>query len=80
MERGEVEMGIVYKTDALISRHVQIVGVFPEISHKPIVYPISRIANNEDDKNSVKAEKFIEFLKTSEAIKIFRHHGFETLQ
>jgi len=41
VERGECEVGIVYKTDALISRKVKIIGTFPANSHSPIVYPLA---------------------------------------
>ncbi len=40
VERGEASCGIVYATDARISRHVNVVGWFPEGAHPPIVYPI----------------------------------------
>jgi molybdate transport system substrate-binding protein len=34
-------LGIVYETDAKIDPAVKIVGVFPEDSHPPIVYPVA---------------------------------------
>jgi len=33
VERGECDVGIVYKTDALISKKVKVIGTFPENSH-----------------------------------------------
>ena len=41
VERGECDVGIVYKTDALISQKVKIIGTFPADSHHPIIYPIA---------------------------------------
>jgi len=38
VELGEVEMGIVYKTDALKSEKVKIVAEIPEGLHSPIVF------------------------------------------
>ena len=37
--RGEVPLGIVYTTDALVDPKVRIVDTFPETSHAPITYP-----------------------------------------
>ena len=38
--RGEVPMGIVYRTDALAEPKVRVVDAFPPESHAPIVYPM----------------------------------------
>ncbi len=72
VERGEVEMGIVYETDALISKHVRIVGQFPEKSHSPLVYPIALIAANQ----TPLAAQFLQFLQTPEVLKIYTQNGF----
>ena len=39
--RSEAPLGIVYETDAKIDPGVKIVGVFPEDSHPPIIYPVA---------------------------------------
>lgn len=39
--RGEAPLGIVYETDAAIEPGVRVVGIFPENSHAPIVYPVA---------------------------------------
>ena len=39
--RQEAPLGIVYETDAKIDPGVKIVGVFPENSHPPIIYPLA---------------------------------------
>src|SRR5579863_923 len=41
VDRGEAMLGIVYETDALVDKHVRVVGAFPATSHLPIVYPIA---------------------------------------
>jgi len=41
VSRGEAPFGIVYRTDAVADRGVRIVGVFPENSHPPIIYPVA---------------------------------------
>ena len=42
--RGETPIGIVYATDAQVEPGVKVVGVFPESSHPPIVYPVAAVA------------------------------------
>ena len=37
-ELGEVPAAIVYRTDAMKSSKIKIIGTFPETSHKPITY------------------------------------------
>ncbi len=39
VERGDVDAGIVYRTDALASGKVAVAGMVPRSSHAPIVYP-----------------------------------------
>jgi len=72
VERGEAPYGIVYATDAIASKAVRTVGVFPDASHPPITYPIARLAasTNRD------AEGFRLFLISAQGRAIFRHYGF----
>ncbi len=49
VETGAAPLGIVFATDAQGSRRVQVVGVFPEDSHPPIVYEIARVAGAPGD-------------------------------
>ena len=39
--RGEAPLGLVYQTDAASDPNVKIVGIFPENTHPPIIYPIA---------------------------------------
>jgi molybdate transport system substrate-binding protein len=74
VERGECEVGIVYKTDALISQKVKIIGTFPADSHHPIIYPFALTKQGEKNANAIQFEKFI---KTSpQAKSIFQKYGF----
>ena len=41
VERAESPYGIVYSTDAQVSKQVKTVGVFPADSHKPVAYPVA---------------------------------------
>ena len=74
VERGECDVGIVYKTDALISRKVKIIGIFPANSHSPIVYPLALTKQGQKNKEAVQFEKFIKSSKQAKAI--FQKYGF----
>ncbi|VEP17373.1 putative ABC transporter substrate-binding lipoprotein YvgL [Hyella patelloides LEGE 07179] len=70
---GNVDAGIVYRTDAQVSDNVQIVATAPETSHSPVIYPIAVM---KDSDNSEAATQLIEFLTTPEAQAVFKEHGF----
>lgn len=72
VERGEAPLGIVYATDAAISKKVKVVGVFPADSHPPIVYPASLVAGQA----TPAAKNFLAFLKTPQAKAVFEKYGF----
>lgn len=72
--RGEAPLGIVYETDAKIEPGVKIVGVFPDDSHAPIVYPVALTANAKPE-----AASYLAFLRTQAAKSIFEHYGFSFL-
>lgn len=74
VERGECEVGIVYKTDALISQKIKIIGTFPANSHRPIVYPLALTKQGAKNKEAVQFEQFV---KSSQRAKtIFQKYGF----
>lgn len=68
--RGEAPYGIVYATDARIAP-VKVIGVFPENSHPPILYPVALTRNA-----SPAARAFLAFLEGPEARAIFEKAGF----
>jgi molybdate transport system substrate-binding protein len=72
--RGEAPLGIVYGTDAKIEPGVKIVGVFPEDSHPPIIYPVALTTNAKPD-----AAQYLAFLRTQAAKSIFERYGFSFL-
>ena len=72
--RGEVPLGIVYETDALIDPHVRIVDTFPAESHQPITYPIALTRTA-----SAEATAFIAFLRGPAAAATFRKFGIAVL-
>jgi molybdate transport system substrate-binding protein len=73
VERKEAPLGLVYASDAAVSKKARIAGTFPAGSHPPIVYPVAAVSGGKADK----AKKFIEFLKTSEAGTIFKKYAFD---
>ncbi|SDF63155.1 molybdate ABC transporter substrate-binding protein [Sporomusa acidovorans] len=72
-ETGNVEAGIVYKTDAASSDKVKIVATAPEGSHQPIVYPIAVTSGS---KQAKAAEAFVEYLFSAESRAVFEKYGF----
>lgn len=71
VERGECALGIVYKTDAQLSKKVTVVASFPAASHLPIVYPGGLTKNAGPD-----AQAFWQFLQSKPALDVFAHYGF----
>lgn len=76
VETGNVEAGIVYRTDAMITNKVKIVGTIPDSDHKPIVYPVGIIKAT---KHHAQAVDFYNFLQTKKAQAIFEKYGFKTV-
>ncbi|OCA54479.1 molybdate ABC transporter substrate-binding protein [Photorhabdus namnaonensis] len=75
VERAEVPLGIVYGSDVVASDKVKVVGIFPEESHKPIEYPMAIIKGH----SNPNVLDFYEYLKTPEAVAIFKRYGFHPL-
>lgn len=73
VERGEAPLGIVYSTDAQLSKAVALVDTFPENSHNPIEYPLALV--NKQPTEGAKA--FYQFLQTQDAKAIFSKYGFK---
>lgn len=73
VETGNVEAGIVYKTDAISSNKINIVATAPEGSHQPIVYPVAVLSGTKQQKA---AEDFLTYLNTPECRTIFEKYGF----
>ena len=76
VETGNVDAGLVYKSDAQGSTKVKVASVVPESSHKPIVYPAAVISAT---KNKQVAEDFLKYLQSADAQKVFVKYGFKTL-
>ncbi|HET9474031.1 MAG TPA: molybdate ABC transporter substrate-binding protein [Steroidobacteraceae bacterium] len=75
VSRGEVPLGIVYATDALVDSKVRIVDTFPENTHPPITYPgaVTKGAGSE-------AIAFLDYLTRPEARDTWKKFGFLELK
>jgi molybdate transport system substrate-binding protein len=73
VESGNVQAGIVYRTDALISRSVRIAFEVPVAEGPKISYPVAIVG---DSKQKAAAQKFIDFLQSPAAQEVFRKYGF----
>lgn len=73
---GNVDAGIVYKTDAMTSKEVAVAYEVPKEQSPPVIYPI---AATKSSKDPGKAIRFIAFLRTEEVAAVFRKHGFVPL-
>lgn len=71
--RGEVDAGVVYRTDAGAEPRVRVAFAFPPGSHPPIVYPaaLTRQAPHPEA-----AREFLAFCASPGAQAVFREEGF----
>ncbi|HEY7577057.1 MAG TPA: molybdate ABC transporter substrate-binding protein [Acetobacteraceae bacterium] len=73
VERGEAPAGIVYATDAAVSKAVMVAGVFPADSHDPISYPFAVTKAGD----TPEARALMSFLAGQQARAIFVKRGFK---
>ena len=73
VERGLVDCGIVYRTDAMISKKVSVTFELPKEIQPEICYPVSALSGGKHQS----AESFMAFLKSQTARQIFVNNGFE---
>jgi molybdate transport system substrate-binding protein len=71
---GEAPLGIVYETDAKIEPAVKVIGVFPDNTYDPIIYPVALRGNAKPD-----AVPYFSFLQTQTAKSVFEKYGFPFL-
>lgn len=76
VETGDADCGIVYATDAAVSDKVNVVATAPENSHKPVIYPAAVI---KDTKKLDAAKKFLDFVSSDAAKKVFEKYGFKVV-
>lgn len=77
VESGDVDCGVVFKTDAMTSDKVKVIAPPPAAVDSPAIYPVGIIAGSS---NLTESQKFVDFLFTEEAKVIFEDFGFETVK
>lgn len=73
VETGNVDAGIVYKSDAISSNKVKIVFSIDDKTHDIIEYPLGIVNTS---KNQEAAKVYYDFLQSQEVLKIFKKYGF----
>jgi molybdate transport system substrate-binding protein len=73
VERGEAPAGIVYATDAAVSKGVMVAGTFPAGSHDPIAYPFALTKAGD----TAEARALLTFLAGPQARTVFVQRGFK---
>lgn len=68
---GEASMGIVYASDAMADKGVQVIAIFPDESHPPIIYPAALTGDA-----GPAAQAFLDYLSTPLARAVFVAEGF----
>ena len=76
VETGAAEAGIVYATDAAISKKVKVVAEIPEKLTGPVRYPLVLLKHGGQ---SAAAQSFYRYLSSPAAAKVFRKYGFTVL-
>ena len=74
VEAGNVDVGLVYQTDAMIATGLEVLDIVPPDSYPPVVYPAAVVQGADE---SSEARRFLGFLQSDRAIAIFRKHGFQ---
>jgi molybdate transport system permease protein len=72
VETGQVAAGIVYRSDARVSKRVRVADVFPERSHERIAFQIAALRASHPE-----TEGFVQFLTGPEAGAILALYGFD---
>jgi molybdate transport system substrate-binding protein len=73
VERGEAPAGIVYATDAAVSKAVMVAGTFPASSHDPVAYPFAVVKAHD----TPEARAMLTFLAGPQAREVFVQRGFK---
>jgi molybdate transport system substrate-binding protein len=73
VERGEAPAGIVYGTDAAVSKAVMVAGTFPASSHDPVSYPFAVVKAHD----TPEARALLTFLESPQAREVFVQRGFK---
>lgn len=73
LEAGNIDVALVYRTDARTSSDVVVLDIVPPETYSPVVYPAIIVKGSERTRE---AGAFLAFLRTEAASAIFSRHGF----
>jgi molybdate transport system substrate-binding protein len=73
VETGNAEAGIVYKTDAGISKIVKIAYEVPTSEAPDISYPVALVR---ESREPAVAQNFLTYLKSKASAAVFEKYGF----
>ncbi|WP_409300362.1 molybdate ABC transporter substrate-binding protein [Peribacillus sp. SCS-155] len=73
VETNNVDAGIVYKTDAMISKKVKVAATAKENTHAPIIYPVGVVKNTEHLKQAL---LFYDYLQNEKSMSTLEKYGF----
>ena len=73
VERGEAPLGIVYATDAAVSKGVKVAATFPADGYDPVIYPFAVTKAGD----TTEARALLTFLAGPEARAVFVKRGFK---
>ena len=76
VSRGQAPVGIVYQTDADTDQNVKIIGMFPDNTHPPIIYPMALTTKA----GNPEAAAFHAYLRGAKATAEFEALGFTVLK
>ncbi|MCM3763190.1 molybdate ABC transporter substrate-binding protein [Alkalihalobacillus oceani] len=71
VETGNVDAGLVYQTDAILSDQVKIVAEAE--TEEPIIYPVGLLEGTDHPEE---AARFYQWLQTDEVLEVFKKYGF----
>jgi molybdate transport system substrate-binding protein len=74
--KGEADIGVVYRTDAITNRKLRILDEAPKGSHTPVHYGVAAVWTA---RNIPGAGDFINFLETPKAQALLQDHGFDRI-
>jgi molybdate transport system substrate-binding protein len=77
IETGNVDAGIVYKSDTLNSPKVKLIDTAEENTHDPIIYPVGVIKNSSHQKEAI---QFYDYLQKKKSMEIFLKYEFKSLK
>jgi molybdate transport system substrate-binding protein len=75
VENGSAGAALVYRTDAALSRRIQVVTKIPPAAHRPIVYPLVLSRKRHDD-----APRLYDYFLSAASALRFRSAGFVPLR